>query len=118
MLEASERNIYMKYKVIYKEVLHHEFEVEANSREEAKKEFERLADAGEIDFSYGEVIDTETIIRPEEANKQSAPDNLLENLSPRTTVTESLRFSKNYDISYMLMTREQAIEMGLPIDID
>lgn len=59
----------MKYKVIYKEILHHEFEVEANSREEAKKEFERLADAGEIDFSYGEVIDTETIIQLAETDE-------------------------------------------------
>lgn len=54
------------YKVIYREVLHHEFEVEANSREEAEKEFERLANAGEIDFSYGDVVDTETIIQLDE----------------------------------------------------
>lgn len=54
------------YKVIYKEVLRHEFEVEANSREEAEKEFERLANTGEIDFSYGEVVDTETIIQLDE----------------------------------------------------
>lgn len=54
------------YKVIYREVLHHEFEVEANSREEAEKKFERLANAGEIDFSYGEVVDTETIIQLDE----------------------------------------------------
>lgn len=67
--KPQERKIYMKYKVIYKEVLHHTFEVEANSREEAKKEFERLADAGEIDFSYGEVIDTETIIQPAETDE-------------------------------------------------
>ena len=50
------------YKVIYKEVLLHEFMVEASSREEAEQEFERLAYAGEIDFSDGEVVDTEIII--------------------------------------------------------
>lgn len=54
------------YKVIYKEVLRHEFIVEANSVEEAKMRFERLSDTGEIDFSYGEVVDTETIIQLDE----------------------------------------------------
>ena len=69
----------MTYKIIYKEVLHHEFEVEANSREEAEKEFGRLADAGEIDFSDGEVIDTETIIQPAETDEQNELCNLPTN---------------------------------------
>lgn len=63
----------MTYKIIYKEVLHHEFEVEANSREEAEKEFGRLADAGEIDFSDGEVIDTETTIELGKLDRYDVP---------------------------------------------
>lgn len=51
------------YKIVYREVLRHTYEVEANSAEEAKMEFERLADTGKIDFSRGEVVDTKTIIQ-------------------------------------------------------
>lgn len=77
----------MTYKITYKEVLLHTFEVEANSHKEAEKEFERLADAGEIDFSDGEVIDTETIIQPAETDEQNELCNLPTNCRRNDIVT-------------------------------
>lgn len=46
------------YQIIYNEVITHSFQVEANSEEEAEVEFKRMADNGELDFSYGEITDT------------------------------------------------------------
>ena len=43
------------YKIIYREVLIQEFFVEANSEEEAQREFDRMCMSCELDFSYGEV---------------------------------------------------------------
>lgn len=45
------------YKIIYTESLFHVFYVDANSKEEAEEEFERLAENGELDFSGGDVYD-------------------------------------------------------------
>ena len=53
----------MDYTIFYKEVLCHEFGVEADSPEEAELEFKRQSANGELDFSYGEITDTETIVR-------------------------------------------------------
>ena len=46
------------YKIIYTESLVHAFYIKANSKEEAEEEFERLGNNGELDFSDGEVYDT------------------------------------------------------------
>ena len=54
------------YKIIYKETLVHTFYVEANSEEEANKVFENQVSNGEIDFSDGEIDDTEIKIEKEE----------------------------------------------------
>ena len=51
------------YKVTYKETLVHTFYVEANNEEEAARVFEQDAMAGRIDFSDGEVEDTEYTIK-------------------------------------------------------
>ena len=58
----------MKYKINYKEVLYHTFYVEAGTSEEAEAEFDRQVGAGDIDFSDGEVIDTD--INIEEVNEE------------------------------------------------
>lgn len=50
------------YKIIYNEVVSHVFYVDANSKEEVKEKFEKMNESGELDFSYGEVVDTETKI--------------------------------------------------------
>ena len=50
------------YKVIYKETLIHTFYVEANSEEEAEEIFKAQGMACELDFSDGEVDETEYII--------------------------------------------------------
>lgn len=46
------------YKIIYTETLRHEFHIEANSKEEAEAQFNRLNNIGAYDYSYGEIIDT------------------------------------------------------------
>lgn len=50
------------YKVIYTETLVHTFYVEANSEEEAEEIFKAQSMACELDFSYGEIDETEYII--------------------------------------------------------
>ena len=57
----------MKYRIDYKEVLHHTFYVDAATSEEATAEFNRQVGAGDIDFSDGEVVDT--AINIEEVNE-------------------------------------------------
>jgi hypothetical protein len=47
------------YKVTYKETLIHTFYVEANNEEEAKGAFEEDLMDGKVDFSDGEVDETE-----------------------------------------------------------
>lgn len=58
----------MKYRIDYKEVLHHTFYVDADTPEEAEAEFNRQVGAGDIDFSDGEVVDT--AIKIEEVNEE------------------------------------------------
>lgn len=52
----------MAYKVLYKEVLLHEFYVEMDKEdatdEEVSEEFLRMASNSELDFSYGNVEET------------------------------------------------------------
>lgn len=50
------------YLIIYNEVITHTFYVDANSKEEAEEKFEKMNESGELDFSYGDVVDTETKI--------------------------------------------------------
>lgn len=50
------------YKIIYHEVVSHVFYVDADSKDEAEEKFEEMASNGELDYSDGEVIDTETKI--------------------------------------------------------
>ena len=47
------------YKIIYRETLVHVFYVDANNEEEAKEAFEQEMMDGKVDFSDGEVDDTE-----------------------------------------------------------
>lgn len=58
----------MKYKIDYTEVLRHTFYVDAATSEEATAEFNRQVGAGDIDFSDGEVVDTD--INIEEISKE------------------------------------------------
>ena len=53
------------YKVTYKETLVHTFYVEANSEEEAEEVFKAQSMACELDFSDGEIDETEYIIEEE-----------------------------------------------------
>lgn len=46
------------YKIIYTESLFHVFYVNANSKDEAREEFDRQAFEGKLDYSDGEVYDT------------------------------------------------------------
>lgn len=48
------------YNVHFYEHIHHIFEVEANSKEEAEKEFNHQLNEGKFDFSDGEVYDSST----------------------------------------------------------
>lgn len=50
------------YKIIYNEVISHVFYVDADNKDEASEKFEAMASNGELDYSDGEVIDTETKI--------------------------------------------------------
>ena len=47
------------YKIIYTESLCHAFYVDAASEEDAQKKFERKSENGELDFSDGEVYNSE-----------------------------------------------------------
>jgi hypothetical protein len=50
------------YKVTYKETLIHTFYVDANDKEEAEAVFKAQSMDCELDFSYGEVDETEYMI--------------------------------------------------------
>ena len=54
----------MKYRIDYEEILHHTFYVDAVTDAEAKSKFYSQVKAGAIDFSYGEVIDTDIMATP------------------------------------------------------
>lgn len=45
------------FKVTYKEVLYHEFYVEADSEDDVEDEFERMGNEGELDFSDADLIE-------------------------------------------------------------
>lgn len=47
------------YRVFYKEVLSHVFYVDAESENEVVDRFNELVDKGRIDFSDGEVVDSD-----------------------------------------------------------
>lgn len=49
-----------KYTIIYNETITHWFDVEAESEEAAMDEFNRQVENHEIDFSHGEVTDSDT----------------------------------------------------------
>ena len=50
------------YTIIYNETITHWFYVDAESEEEAEAEFNRQVKDGEIDFSDGEVTDSDIAI--------------------------------------------------------
>ena len=54
------------YTIRYTETIVYEFEVEAETPEEAYEEFDRMGIDGELDFSHGYITDTETEIIDEE----------------------------------------------------
>lgn len=43
------------FKVIFKEVLVHEFIIEAENEDEVSDKFTEMANEGELDFSHGEI---------------------------------------------------------------
>lgn len=53
------------YKVIYKETLVHTFYIEADNIEDVEDTFDRFVDHGEVDFSDGELVDSEIMIEEE-----------------------------------------------------
>lgn len=53
------------YKVTYKETLVHTFYIEADNIEDAEDAFDRFVDHGEVDFSDGELVDSEITIEEE-----------------------------------------------------
>ena len=69
------------YKVTYKETLIHTFYVEANNEEEAKEAFEEDLMQGKVDFSDGEVSNTEYALEelgeyvPSSTNGDYSPSN-------------------------------------------
>ena len=46
------------FKVVYKEVLVHEFEIDAESIDKVEKEFMRMANDGELDFGNANLEDS------------------------------------------------------------
>ena len=49
------------FKVTYKEVLYHEFYVEAETEDEVSDEFCRMAIDCELDFNYGDVVEGDIV---------------------------------------------------------
>ena len=45
------------FKVTYKEVLYHEFYVEAETEDDVEDEFERMGNEGELDFSDADLVE-------------------------------------------------------------
>ena len=45
------------FKVTYKEIIYHEFYVDAETQDEVDDEFCRMANACELDFSNGDLIE-------------------------------------------------------------
>ena len=45
------------FKITYKEVLYHEFYVEAETEDDVEDEFDRMVNEGEVDFSDADLID-------------------------------------------------------------
>lgn len=52
-----------EYKVTYRETLVHTFYVMADNEEEARSVFDKEASQGLVDFSDGEVVETEIVIK-------------------------------------------------------
>lgn len=50
------------YMIIYTETVSHTFYVDADSKDDAEEKFKQMNESGELDFSYGDVVDTETKI--------------------------------------------------------
>lgn len=49
------------FKITYKEVLYHEFYVEAEAEDDVDDEFCRMANDGELDFSNADLIEGEIV---------------------------------------------------------
>ena len=45
------------FKVTYKEVLYHEFYVEAETEDDVEDEFERMGNEGELDFGDADLVE-------------------------------------------------------------
>ena len=50
-----------KFKVIYKEVLYHEFYVDAETEDDVDEKFCEMAGSGELDFSDGYVAEGDIV---------------------------------------------------------
>ena len=51
-----------EYMIIYNEIVSHVFYVDADNKDEAEEKFKHMNESGELDFSYGDVVDVETKI--------------------------------------------------------
>ena len=49
-------------KVCITETIVHTFDVDAKDRDSARKEFDRMLFEGEVDYSYGELVDSKMTI--------------------------------------------------------
>lgn len=57
------------YKIIYTEIIVHHFYVDAENEDAALEEYNRMSIDGELDFSDGEIVDTDTVVELDDSNR-------------------------------------------------
>lgn len=57
------------YKMIYTEIIVHHFYADAENEDAALEEFHRLNEEGKLDFSDGEIVDTDTVVELDDSNR-------------------------------------------------
>lgn len=57
------------YKIIYTEIIVHHFYVDAENEDAALEEYNRMSIDGELDFSDGEIVDTDTAVELDDSNR-------------------------------------------------
>lgn len=57
------------YKIIYTEIIVHHFYADAENEDTALEEFHRLDEEGKLDFSDGEIVDTDTVVELDDSNR-------------------------------------------------
>ena len=61
-LPGRKDKVMKNYMIIYTETVSHTFYIDADSKDDAEEKFKQMNESGELDFSYGDVVDTETKI--------------------------------------------------------